>query len=172
MNRSKAGDPGHTEAPGDHILTDLRQIDAAVQTLFAHARRTILVRAVRLEPPYFRSAMMVTHFETLIAAGRHSRLQLLIEDAPHLFRYNSRLIELCRRFSSYIEIRQLAPEYAADKELFVVSDTTAFVHQPRIDVPRAVTADDAPGTAQKLARRFDDIWQHVEPMSGVFTIGL
>lgn len=157
---------------GDRILTDSQQLDDATQKCFHQAERRLLVRAVRLELPYFRSVDMAGQVERLIAAGRHNRLQLLIEEASHFFRHNARLVDLCRRFSSYIEVRELAPEYSADKELFVVVDQSGFLHQPRIDIPRGVTNDDDPAAARKLMRRFEDVWQHAAPMAGIFTLGL
>ena len=154
------------------VLQGVDEVDRAVGALFSQARRCLVVRALRFEWPYLRSPSMQEQVERLVTGGLHNRIHLLVDDEQDFLRNWSRMLDLCRRFSSYVFARKLADEHRQDSAAFVVADELAVVHQPRADIPRGVVNMNTPGEARRLQHRFQDQWQYSKTIDELFTLGL
>lgn len=154
------------------ILESVEDLNHMVLALFQLARRQVLLRAPRLEWPVFASQELSDEIGRIVKSELSNQVLVLIEDEEHFFHTNSRVLALCRRFSSYVKLRLVPEEYREPAELFLTVDNLAFMHQARADVNYAVANLNAPGRVRTLSRRFNEIWERSEPPAELFTLGL
>ena len=163
------GDQAHCD---DLLLTRLEDIDFVIRRYFELARRRLVLRAVRLEFAVFYSAELAAAIGAFIRAQTRNQLLLLLEDDVHFLRQHPRLIELARRYSSYITVRRVTPDYVEGQELYLVADEVAWLRQPRIDRKQLTANPNGGAVARRLARQFAEVWEHSDAMPEIFTLGL
>jgi len=165
-----------TPAPdgGDQniVLENALELNGMITQLSRSARRSILVRSPRLEFPAFNSETFADQIRRLIALDSNSQVRFLVGQPELFLRMNTRLIALCRQFSTFVKARAIPAEYLEPAEMFVVVDDIACLHQPRSDVMRGIANQNTPGRARSLTRLFNEIWERSTPPSELFTLGL
>lgn len=148
------------------------EINEAAATVLARATRKVLVFGPRLELPVFNSNNAYDHLARLIAGDRHNHIRILIRDERFFLVHNRRLVQLCQRFTSYAKARKIPLELDTAGDLFIVVDDCAYLHQSHFDMPIAVANLEARGRATLFARRFEELWEHCEPVAEISTLGL
>ncbi len=148
------------------------EINEAATTLLAQANRKVLLFGPRLDLPVFNHNDTYDHLAQLTAGDRHNQIRILIGDERFFLAHNRRLLQLCQRFSSYAKARRIPSEIDAGGDLFLVVDDRAYVHQRHFDTPIAVANLDARGRATLFTRRFEEAWEHSEPIAEISTLGL
>lgn len=147
-------------------------INDCIERLFLACRRSIKVRAPRLDSDFYFSETFSECCRSIITRDLSNQLQFLVEDEQYVTRANSRLVALARQFSSYVKVRVIPEEYIERQEMFIVCDDESWLHQPSLDRPRAVMAGAEPGAARQLGLRFKDLWDRSTPPAELFTTGL
>lgn len=157
---------------GRLTLDGARAINEAIERMFLACRRQILVRAPRLDPDFYFTESFTESCQAIVVRERRNELRFLVEDERFVMQVNSRLLALARRFSSYVGLRVVPPEYLDRQEMFVVRDRTAWLHQPGMQQQRALMSGSERGQAQQLERRFRELWERSAPPSELHVTGL
>ncbi len=151
----------HREAVRDHVAT-------IVET----ARREIIIFSPQLDPYYFSNPRVTRALAGFAAGHRQNRARILIEDGIQAVRDNDRLVELSRCMSEFVEIRQVGEQHRGIREMFVVVDRASSLHQEdttRTEVGLRMQDRSAAGLLQL---RFQELWDHSEPVTEIRTAGL
>lgn len=143
----------------------------AVSSLLHLARREARLFAPFLEPAVFQTAAVAgaaTHF-----ASQHSRnrLQILIDDVAQVRRDNSRLIEIARRLSDTVALREVEENDRGARDLFLITDRSAILMQEDVGRNDGVVSMRVPKEAAQLIARFDELWERASPVA-LRTLGL
>ncbi len=155
------------------IHTETRDaLDETLAALLERARQRVLMFGARLELPVFNSAATHDLLASLVARRRQNQVHFIIGDERYFLSQNRRLLDLCRRFSSFIEGRILPDEFNTGDDLFVVIDDCGYLHQPRAEHPAAVAHFDNRARTAPLIRRFYDVWEFSIPITEVSVLGL
>lgn len=155
-----------------HVLRHREQVSVSLADLLGHARHQISVFGPQLDPTLFNVGTITHLLASFAAHHRHNRARFLIEDIDQVRHDNARLIELCRRMSEFVEIRQVGEEHAGLREFFVVVDRGGYLHQGDITRPEFIVDPHGPAEAAELLMRFDSMWARSEPIVEIRTIGL
>src|SRR3989338_7787759 len=87
---------------------------------------------------------------------------------PHFFN----TARLGRRLGDLIHIRQVSEEYAGHREMFVIVDRTACLHQLDTDKPECLAGARLGRDTVELVERFDEWWERSIELPGRSTAGL
>lgn len=137
----------------------LREASAA---LVAQTRWDLIVLTPDLEPLVYDDQGFVDAVKALALIGGRVSIRFLVADAGPAVRRGHRLIELARRLTSFIHIRQL-PEHARDGvEAFIVADRRGVLHRKFAERPEGALCFHAPLHARQLLNRFDSAWNEAE----------
>jgi len=147
-------------------------INECIERLFLACRRSIMVRAKRLDFDFYFSEALTECCRSLVARDMHNELLFLIEDDKYLMWANSRLVALARQFSSYIRIRVIPEEYIERHEMFIVQAAEGCLHQPNTDQARGLMSTSDPGMARQLTTRFKELWERSPQPPELFVTGL
>jgi hypothetical protein len=165
---------GQNEAPAapPRTLRDRAEIAAQIATLTAQARREIAIFAPELDPTWFNTPALDHALAGFVAQHRHNRARFLVENARQIVADNSRLVARARQFSEFLEIRRVGEQHAGQQELFVLVDRTGFLHQRDLGRPECLLDLNNRRHAVELVQRFQEMWDHSEPISDIRTTGL
>lgn len=158
---------------GDELaVKSPEMLDEALRQLCFETRHTLLVRAPRLDFPFFRTTELLESVTPLITGGRRNRFQILVDDAQHFMSSNARVIDLARKFSSYVKVRKLPPEYAESEEIYLLSDNQSFLYMNSANSFPARMGRNSPGRVRHLDNSFEKLWERSERISGLLPLGL
>lgn len=94
----------------------------------------------------------------LARRGRFSDIRILAHDTDTAVRNGHILIDLAKRLSSYIEVRQVADDFKQFNEAFVILDKRGVIHQGQAHHYDAIAEYHNPRLASDLESTFEDIW--------------
>ena len=172
---SHDSDNGSSTDPDDSTtqsLTSPVQVDDAVKNLFRRSKHYLYIRAPRLDFPFFKSKDLLPSITDLIRRDPRNHLNFLIDDEFHFLNTSTRLIELARKFSSYVKIHKLPEEYADTAEVFIVADPDCYLHMASQHQYPATVGFDMPARTRQLEYRFKQLWERSERIPELFTLGL
>lgn len=154
-----------------HLHSRAEASEAVAETL-ALARRQIVVFAPLLDGLLFNTSTVARVLASFAAAQRYNTARFLVEHSAQAVRDNIRIVELCRRFPDFIKMRQVDEDHAGLREMFVITDGRAYLHQRDIDIPDYLTAIDARGAARPLMLQYERMWEHASSIPSINTVGL
>lgn len=163
--------PGSDDAV-ERALDTPGEVDEAVEQLCRGAIRSLIIRSPRLDFPFLGTTELLTALTPLITGDRRNLVHILVDDAQHFLDTGNRVIDLARRFGSYVQVRRLPPEYVESPEVFLVADSCNCIHQKSANVYPALLARNAPGRARKLGQRFRQMWERSDRIAELHTLGL
>lgn len=98
----------------------------------------------------------------LCLGNRKARIRVLVQDPMSAVKRGHRLIELSRRLSSSIEIRQPHPDYRHHNEAFLVADDCGLIYRPLSDRYEGTANFYDPVQAERKADFFTEVWDRSE----------
>lgn len=145
--------------------------NAVIAELIGQAQRSIMLLAATLEMPVFMSRDTETRLAQFVSRHPQNRAKFLIGDEVLFVRHNPRLVELCRRFPTYLQVRLLTPEYLPPDEMFVVADGVGYFRKSAGKPPIRAHLNSR-AEAQPLASRFKELWEFGGYVSELHPLGL
>jgi hypothetical protein len=154
------------------VVSDPEQVRERLAQLAEGARHDVQLFAPQLDARLFNGARLTAALAHFVSQHRHSRVRFLVEDGEQALRDNQRVVELCRRLSDFIDLRQVGEAHRGLREAFLVADRAAYAHQQDVTQPQFVVDPSGRRTALELAGRFEAMWEQSEPVAGLRTAGL
>jgi hypothetical protein len=147
-------------------------IAAAVLSMARQVRRDLIVFAPAPEPRFFNSQAVADTLVGFATAHRRNQVRFIVEDAASMLANNGRIVDVCRRLSSFVQARQVGSEHTGLSEWFLVADETGYIHQPHLERNEVRIDYHAPLEARRLRRRFEQMWERSAPIPGIQVVGL
>jgi len=145
---------------------------AIITALIEQAQHQLLVMADSLDPLLFDNQSVSAALQSYVARRPRQPARWLIEDGASLPRHAPRLVEMCRRFGSFIKIHQPAEEEGHEAELFIVADDCGYLLQPFTGQPLFKASFHSSVDAARLKQRFEERWQRSMPVAEIRVAGL
>lgn len=149
-----------------------QQAEPVISALILQATQSIVVWAPSLDPGVYNTFTINDALARFAAAHPRNRVAILIDDIKSLVRHNPRLVAVCRRFSTFIQLKCYPDDYPPMEDYFVVVDQQGYYHQPQWAVPSAIACMSDRRKATQLQRRFQQHWEIGESPTELFTAGL
>jgi hypothetical protein len=161
-----------TAVPAREVISDPALIREHLALLAEAAQHDVVVFAPQLDARLFNAGRLTTALAHFVAGHRQRRVRFLVEDGAHALRDNGRVVDLCRRLSDFVALRQVGEAHRGLREVFVVADRRAYLHQEDIAKPTCVIDPAGRRVALDLATRFEAMWEQSETIEGLRTAGL
>jgi len=162
----------HTGHGEEQVLGSPKQVETAVEQLCRETAHRLIVRAPRLDFSFFRTTELLPAVTPLITGDLRNHFHILIDDKRHFLDSCGRVIHLARKFSSYVKVQALPPEYSDSGEIFIVSDSDSYLYVRSADLYPARFAVHSPGRARQLDHQFRQLWDKSIPIAGLHPLGL
>jgi hypothetical protein len=131
--------------------------------LVRQARHSLRIISRELDGPLYANAPFVDAVSAIARRGRDSTARILITNSDLIIHQGHLLIELARRLSSTIQIRQLGEQDRDFNQAFLVADGTGVLHRPQSELYDGTLNFNDPGQAKVLLERFEELWEQSAP---------
>jgi hypothetical protein len=144
------------------VLSTVEEVRAGVVEIVALANRGLSILTHDLEPQIYDHDDFLETLKRFILARSFARVRVLIMDPNRAIKTGSRFVTMGRRLNSYIEFRNVKPEYRNHPEAFCIADEHALVYRARADTWQGMSDTYEPAVARLYLTSFDTIWNACE----------
>lgn len=154
-------------ASKNRVLSTRAEFRDAACELARTARLHLNILTYVFERETYGHPDFVQAVQALAANNKMARIRILIHSPEWASRTGHRLVELSRRLSSFVELREL---HEQDKQLtseILLADERALLVRESHDDVTARYQPDAPQATRTWLRRFEGLWAGGEPVQGL-----
>jgi hypothetical protein len=144
------------------IVSNKDETRAAVVTVAGLANRGLAILTPDLEPDVYDHDDVLETLKKFLLARSFARVRVLISDPLRTLKTGNRFVDMGRRLNSYIEFRNVKPEFRHHKDAFCIADERAIVYRARADRWDGMLGTYEPAVAKKYQNVFDELWQACE----------
>jgi hypothetical protein len=147
------------DIPGTRsILASLDEYRGAVSEIATRARRSLSIYTTDLEPQIYDHDLFLEPMKRLVLARSHARLRVLISNPGRVSREGNRFMMMARRLTSYIDLRNVAPEYRNNPCSFIVADDKAIAYRQNAGKWEGIVEFDDASIVKRYLAYFDEVW--------------
>lgn len=151
-------DSRHNDAGTRSILSTLEEYRAAVSELATRAQRSLSIYTPNLEPLIYDQDCFLEPVKRLVLARGHARLRVLISDPARASREGNRFMQMARRLTSFIELRNVPPEFRNNPASFIVADDRAIAYRQQASRWDGIVEFDDQSVVRRHLAYFDEVW--------------
>jgi hypothetical protein len=140
------------------IVSNKDETRAAVVTVAGLANRGLAILTPDLEPDVYDHDDVLETLKKFLLARSFARVRVLISDPLRTLKTGNRFVDMGRRLNSYIEFRNVKPEFRHHKDAFCIADERAIVYRARADRWDGMLGTYEPAVAKKYLNVFDELW--------------
>jgi hypothetical protein len=144
------------------VLSSVVDVRAAVVETTRLANRALSIMTHDLEPDIYDHDDFLETLKRFILARSFARVRVLILDPNRVIKTGSRFVTMGRRLNSYIEFRNVKPEYRTHADAFFIADEHALVYRARADSWDGMSDTYEPAVTRIYLNKFDTIWNACE----------
>lgn len=144
------------------VLSSIEEVRAAIVEVVRLANRGLTILTHDLEPQIYDHDDFLEPLKRFILSRTFARVRVLILDPNRVIKTGSRFVTMGRRLNSYIEFRNVKPEYRTHSEAFCIADEHALVYRARYDSWEGMSDTYEPAVARIYLSAFDTIWNACE----------
>jgi hypothetical protein len=144
------------------VLSSKEEIRAAVAQVTGVAERALAILTHDLEPEIYDHDDFLETLKRFILARPFARVRVLIADPVRAMKDGNRFVSMGRRLNSYIEFRNVKPQYRNHPEAFFIADEHAIVYRARAESWEGMSDTYEPAIARRYLDMFDELWQACE----------
>ncbi len=134
----------------------------ATTLMVAQCAESLEIFSRDLDAPLYDQADFLQALGALCRHHHNARVRLLVQQPLVAVRRAQRLIELARRLSSSIELRQPHADYHHHNEAFLVADRCGLIHRPLADRYEGSANFNHPVHAARALEFFREVWDRSE----------
>jgi hypothetical protein len=144
------------------VLSSIEEVRAAIVEVVRLANRGLTILTHDLEPQIYDHDDFLEPLKKFILARTFARVRVLIHEPNRVIKTGSRFVTMGRRLNSYIEFRNVKPEYRTHSDAFCIADEHALVYRARYDSWEGMADTYEPAVARIYLSAFDTIWHACE----------
>ncbi|MDJ0927932.1 MAG: hypothetical protein QNJ73_09810 [Gammaproteobacteria bacterium] len=144
------------------ILSSFDENRDAVAEIAAQAKRWISIYTPDLEPGVYDSEGFLDVAKRLVLAKRYAKIRVLISEPHRTVRIGNRFVSVGRRLNSYIEFRNVHPDYQEHREAYLIADDIALLYRVEGRKWEGIADTYEPAVAKRYLAQFDEIWNASE----------
>jgi hypothetical protein len=122
------------------------------------ARRSLCLFSHDLEPDLYGRIEFMDIVKNLILTHKFARVRILVKSPMRCVHEGHRLVELARRFSSFVEIREAHSDYRNRADTFLVADQAAVMYRANATRFEGIADTHSPSIALHYLEFFETAW--------------
>ena len=134
-------------------------IDATLR-LAQQAQNTLSILSLNLDSTIFNTNRFIDAARELAIKNKFSSIRILVSEPDHIIKDGHRLLDLSRRLSSSISIKEISNEFKSHRETFVVADDRGYLFRTNSERYEGVANFYNPLQSKVYLDDFNEIWTH------------
>ena len=148
------------------LLSRFNEYAEHIVTMALQCRRNITILSQDFDQQILNNDAVENAIRSFLTNNsRVARVRILVQNPEKSIHQGHRLMELSRKLSSLIEIRQPANQHKGITEAAITFDRSGFLYRELGDRPEGSGCYQDPLRTLELERKFDEIWAPSEPLS-------
>lgn len=131
--------------------------------MLEQSNKGIDIFSLQLDHKLYSNSDVIAQLQRLIRRNSQARIRLLLRNSRHLLTHGHRVVELSRRLSSFIEIRQLTETYYDHSEAFSLFDKHGIIYRPNSEQFEGWFSFNAPLRVKSETEFFNEAWNNSPP---------
>jgi len=131
--------------------------------MIEQSNNCIDIFSLQLDHKLYDTAEIMAQLQRLIRHNPHACIRLLLRNPRHLVSHGHRIIELSRRLTSFIEIRQLAETFDQHIECFSLFDQRGIIYRSNAEQFEGWFSFNAPVRVKSETEFFNEAWNASSP---------
>ncbi len=140
------------------ILTTLEEYRAAVAETAKHAQRVLSIYTPDLEPQLYDQDGFLEPVKRLVLARRYAKVRVLISDPGRLQRDGNRFMQMARRLTTFLDLRNVSPEYRGNPCSFIIADDKAIVYRQQSTRWDGIVEFNDAAVVRRYLAYYDEVW--------------
>lgn len=151
------GGQGIAEREPLQVLTTLDDVRTANRRALSIAKRLVSIYSSDLEPRLYEHEPFLDLVQRFLLSHSFAKIRLLTQ-RPVPYTTPHRLAAMRRRLSGHIEVRSVAPQFAARTHAMLIADSRAIVYRAQAASYEGVAGFEQPPIARHYLAEFDEMW--------------
>lgn len=147
---------GESAAPLDLETREENQL--ATLHLLRQCRRNVDIISRELDPTIYDRPEIIEAIKQMILTRRRCQVRIVVFHTRTIVQRSHQLLQLAGDLSSFIEIRQAAPEHDDYAAALLIADACGYLHRPLWSRYEASACFNGRRQAQALLNGFDVLW--------------
>jgi len=139
-------------------LTTVDEYRAAVAEIATRAQRGLAIYTPDLEPQLYDHDLFLEPMKRLVLARSHARVRVLISDPGRVVREGNRFLQMARRLTSYLDLRNVSSEFRGNPCAFIVADDRAIAYRQQASRWDGIVDFDDVNVVRRYMTYFDEAW--------------
>ena len=158
MSEHHAKDSDTTSHTTRRVLAMSTDVRNAITDVARSAKRSLAIFTQDLEPEVYDRIEFLDSIKNLILTHKFARVRILLKDPLRSIKEGHRLVELARRFSTFIEVRVIHQDYHQHGEAFLLADHAGLVYRVNASRWEGIADTNSPRITQRYMEFFDRVW--------------
>lgn len=134
----------------------------ASELMMQQTTSTVEIFSRELDPVLYDRDEFLKALNLLCVSNRKAQVRVLVQEPMAPVKRGHRMIEMARKFSSSMEIRQPHPDYRHFNEAFFIADACGLIHRGLADRFEGTANFYSPVIAQRKLDFFTEVWERSE----------
>lgn len=140
---------------------------AIIDAMAGQATRSLRILTPDLEPALYDQEGFIRSVTALATRSRFAEILILVDDSDTAARRGHRLIEVARRFPSYIHLHRPCSEHRGFSNSFLLADERGYLNKNHARRYEGSADFNDPLKVRELGARFKEMWERSQPDSGL-----
>ena len=148
-----------------YTVSQLSENLSAIEHLLQQSQHSIDIFSHMLDHRVFDQDGVLDAIRAMVVVNPRARVRILVREPQFMINNGHRIMELARRLSSYIEIRQTHEHYAQTSRMFVIADQRGYLYKESDERYEGLVNFNDPATSREWLNTFNEAWEHSQALS-------
>lgn len=139
--------------------SSLEALQAHTQHMCSQSKRCLSIFTQSLEHELYDNKVFCDILSQMVRNYRYNRVRILTIGFQRAEKEGHMLVDLARRLTSYIQIRQVSREFSETKDSYLIADEAGLIFRKTVDNYKAAISYQSATYAQAKQQIFDEIWE-------------
>jgi hypothetical protein len=152
------------------LLSSVDEVRIAATAVAASARRVLTLFSYNLEPEIYEFPAFIDAVKRFVLGPRYAKVRVLVVNPGRVVYNRHEFIQMARKLTSCIEIRNAVPEFREFPASYLVADDQATLYRLQHTRWEGICEPRDAEVARTVLQRFDEAWtpsvtpRHLEVM--------
>lgn len=149
------------DASADDIYIDSSEENLRLSLeLVEQAARSVDIYTQDLNPRIYDTVEFSIALRDFVVHNQRASVRILVAEPNRMIKNGHRIIELSRRLTSSLELRQVPRDYHSDPQTFLLADGRGVIQRKDDSRFEAVANYNNPSLGRELQGYFNTVWEH------------
>ena len=140
-------------------LTTRQEISNSALIMTKQSSKKLEIISKNLEPSVYNQSDFVDAIKNLALNGHRAQIRILVSDIESIINVNHRLLSLCSKLPSFIQLRKISPEYKNFNKALLIADRIGYIYRENASRYEGSVNFNSPRYCKNYLNLFEEMWE-------------